>query len=237
MKKLIVVALLISSSCAPVYIPNLRNAPMFAKGGEFQASFQMGNGLDVQTALSLSNNIGIIGNYSLVSRESSDNVKDYRRHVYYEGGLGYFKNDDNMVVEIYAGYGKGEGSSYETFWFLTSQKIQATGKYDRYFLQPSFGFNKKKFHGAFVPRFSYVDFTEFSDGTSTFVDNKDGIFFFEPAFVGKVNSMNNHLYFTFQSGFSVPMVKDNYFDYRPFQFAVGIGFRVGGVKDPVAEAK
>jgi hypothetical protein len=236
MKKLIIVLLIASTSCTPVYIPNLRNAPMFVKGGEFQASFHGGNGLDFQTALSVTKNIGVIGNYSYLNRESPDNTTKYRRHLYYEGGLGYFVNDKDMVFEIFAGYGKGEGSSYASYWFISSQKIQATGKYERYFIQPTFGFNKKTFHAGFVPRFSYVDFTEFSDGTTTFIDDRKGIFFFEPAFVGKVNGMNNRVFFTFQTGFSVPMIEDNYFDYRPFQMAIGFGFRLGGNRDQVSEA-
>jgi hypothetical protein len=232
MKQLAVILLLATTSCAPVYIPNLRNAPMFQKGGEVQGSFQVGNGLEVQGAVAISNNIGIMGNYSYLWREGDETTNDYRRHQFYEGGLGYFKNtNDGSIFEVFAGYGKGEGSSYDEYVFFSSSKIQAKGKYDRYFIQPTIGFNRKTFHGAFVSRFSFVDFKEFSDGTTTYIDEKSGVWFFEPAFVGKVNTSNNHVFFTFQSGLSLPLLQDNYFDHRGFHAAMGIGFRFGGVHD------
>jgi hypothetical protein len=47
MKKFVLI-LLIATSCAPVYVPNARNSPMFTKAGEVQGSMQFGNGLDLQ---------------------------------------------------------------------------------------------------------------------------------------------------------------------------------------------
>lgn len=226
MKKLLFL-LVIASSCAPVYVPNIRNTPMFTKGGEAQASFQVGNGLDVQAAYSLTNNIGVIGGYSYINNENSE--EDYHRHKFFEGGLGYFNNTERLRFEFFAGYGKGEGSSYEEFEFFGTQKVQATGKYERFFIQPGLGFAKESFQGSFVPRFSYVNFTEFSDGTTTLVDNRDGVFFFEPAFVGRYNTMNNRIFFTFQGGFSAAITEDDYFNHRNFQFSTGIGIRLGGI--------
>jgi hypothetical protein len=229
MKKFTVVLLLITTSCAPVYIPNLRNAPMFQKGGEVQGSFQVGNGLEVQGAWAINNNLGIMGNYSYLRRDDVDNTKDYRRHTFFEGALGYFKNsNEGSTFEVFAGYGKGEGSSYDEYFFNSSAQVQASGKYERYFIQPTIGFNKKAFHGGFVSRFSFVDFKEFSDGTTTYVDEKSGIWFFEPAFVGKINTADNRVFFTFQTGLSLPLLRDNYFDHRTFTTGIGIGFRLGG---------
>jgi hypothetical protein len=232
MKNIIALALIITS-CSPVYVPNLRNSPMFTKGGEFQAGVQIGNGIEAQSAISVTKHIGAIGNFSYIDRTSVDtdgNTSNdkYLRHKFYEAGIGYFDNDGPMFFEIFGGYGKGEGASYNDYIFTsTSAK---SGKYERYFLQPAFGLNKKAMHISFVPRLSAVDFSEFSDETTTIIINQDPKFFFEPAFVGRVNMAHNRFFFAFQVGASLSMSGDLYFNHRVFQSSMGFGFRIGGSK-------
>ena len=48
------------------------------------------------------------------------------------------------------------------FFDYTSDPVRATGKFERYFIQPAFGLNKKIMHVSFVPRLALVDFNEFS---------------------------------------------------------------------------
>lgn len=235
MKKLLFLAVVLSS-CAPVYVPNLRNSPMFTSKGEFQGSVQIGNGIEAQGAVALSDHIGLIANYSYINNMEEIESNDYHRHRLYEGGIGYFANSDEMIFEFYSGYGKGEGSSYESFYFAGSQTIQATGMYERYFFQPAFGFNKKAFHFSFASRFSVVNFLEFSNSAGTFQDDRPSIVFFEPAAIGRFNMMNNHMFYTFQTGFSTAIGQEKYFDHRGFQVSMGLGFRLGG-KAPVATAK
>lgn len=240
MKNLIFLALVILiASCAPVYVPNARNAPLFTKGGEFQGSIQFGNGIDAQGAVSVSNHIGLMGNFSYADNKSPDpnDFDDYHRHKFFEGGIGYFENEGKWCYEVFAGYGKGEGSSYDTYSFWDSNNgdpVMATGKFERFFIQPAFGLNKKVMHVAFVPRISLVDFKEFTsdDAVAPYVANDDAKLFIEPAVIGRVNLMNNHMFFTFQAGFSVPVTK-TYYEYRPFYVSTGIGFRIGGVKKDV----
>jgi hypothetical protein len=237
MKKLIVL-LLVASSCAPMYIPNSRNSPMFTKGGEFQGSFSMGNGLEGQAAVSITNHIGLIGNYSYINREDLDSdSEEVLRHKVYEGGVGYFYNDQKTFFEIFAGYGRGEGNSYDKYSFFGSTRMQAKGKYERYFIQPAIGVNKKTFHFAFVPRVSFVDFTEFSGSGATFEVDSSPYVFFEPAFIGRVNTMENRLFFTFQAGFSTPIDREPFFDHRGAHTSVGLGFRIGGLKSEPVELK
>ncbi|MBL0741727.1 hypothetical protein [Chryseolinea lacunae] len=239
MKKCIPVfllALVLLASCAPVYVPNMRNSPMFTKGGEFQGSMQFGNGLDAQAALSITKHIGVIGNYSFADRTSydADQEDEYHRHKLLEGGLGYFENDGNWCYEIFAGYGKGEGSSYADYEFWGTTSARATGKFERYFIQPAFGFNKKIMHFSFIPRVSVVNFTEFTtDATSIHLD-KNAKVFLEPAFMGRINMMDNHLFFVFQAGIAVPASSNIYFEYRNVQLSTGIGFRFGGLKKETA---
>lgn len=233
--------LLIASSCAPVYVPNIRNSPMFSEGGEFQGSVSAGNGLEAQAALSLTKHIGVIGNYSYINRDrvdvnSGSSQDGYHRHKFYEGGIGYYENQEKMFMEVFVGYGEGEGSSYDSYDIFGTQTTQATGKYQRYFLQPAFGFNKRTMHVSFVPRFSLVDFTEFSDGTTSVAINEDPVLFFEPAVIGRVNFAENRLFFAFQGGFSASVMSSRFYDHRPFQLSAGLGFRIGG-RRPDAVAK
>jgi hypothetical protein len=244
MKKFIVIAVIVClfvSSCAPVYVPNARNSPMFTKAGEFQGSLQLGNGLDVQGAVSVSNHIGLMGNFSYANNKSPDpdDSDDYHRHKFFEGGIGYFENQGKWCYEIFAGYGEGEGSSFDEYDFFSSgssSTVRATGKFNRIFIQPAFGLNKKMFHVSFVPRISLVDFTEFTSddagGVAPYIANDDPKVFIEPAVMGRINLMSNRMFFTFQGGFSVPATKV-YYEYRPFYVSTGIGFRIGGTKADV----
>src|ERR671912_586680 len=237
MKKFIFLALVISS-CAPVYVPNARNSPMFTKAGEFQGSIQFGNGIDAQGAVAVTNHIGLMGNFSYADNQSPDpdDIDDFHRHKFFEGGIGYYENEGKWCYEVFAGYGRGEGSSYDTYDFFdySSDPVRATGKFQRYFIQPAFGMNKKIMHVSFVPRISLVDFDEFSsdDSVAPYVAADDPKVFFEPAVIGRVNLMNNHMFFTFQGGFSIPISKV-YYEYRPVYVSTGIGFRIGGIKKDV----
>jgi len=240
MKKLILI-ILIAGGCAPVYVPNARNSPLFRKAGEFQGSLGIGNGLDIQGAVSITNHIGVMANYSYEERNSNENSftgdfdeDEYHYHRFFEGGLGYFENNGSWCFEVFAGYGKGEGASYDDYQWNGNQDIIATGKFERFFVQPAFGLNKKMVHVSFIPRISVVDFKEFSDNTTTYKINGHPDVFFEPAVAGRVNLANNHFFFGFQIGTSVPISSDVFYDIRPVQFSTGIGFRFGGIKkEPV----
>jgi len=227
MKKILLVALVVSS-CAPVYVPNIRNTPMFTKGGEFQLTGQVGNGIDGQMAVSVTDHIGVMANYSYINRNTANvsDDEDFIKHKFFEGGLGYFGQDENTFWEVFAGYGKGEGFSSGNFFGVEN----ANGKYERYFIQPAVGMNKKEIQFAFVPRVSIVDFTEYTLGSNTIAVNEDPKVFFEPGFVTRVNTAGNHFYFTFQAGMSISLNEDVYFDHRRFQFGTGIGLRLGGLK-------
>jgi hypothetical protein len=232
MKK-IVLAFLVFTSCAPVYVPNSRNSPMFRKAGEFQASGSFGNGVEAQSALSVTNHLGVMANFLYLDRDATDNsnntsstTTNYRHHKFFEGGVGYFENQEKMFVEIFAGYGRGEGSSSDDF-IVSGNTVQATGKYERYFIQPAFGFNRRTMNVSFVPRFTMVDFTEFTDGNIKYSINEDPVFFFEPAVIGRVNFANDRVFFLFQAGFSASFDSGRYFDHRPFHMTAGLGFRLG----------
>jgi hypothetical protein len=222
------------TGCTSVYVPNARNSPLFRRAGEVQGSVGFGNGLDLQGAVAVTNHIGLMANYSYEDRNSSrytstvDN-DDYHYHNFFEGGIGYFENQGNWCYEIFAGYGRGKGASYDNYSWWGGQNTRAAGQYDRIFIQPAFGMNKKVFHVSFVPRISIVDFKQFSNDVTTFKIDENPKFFFEPAVLGRVNLMNNRFFFAFQLGFSIPAATDVFYDYRPVQFSTGLGFRFGSI--------
>lgn len=234
MRLFVFTILIFMSSCAPVYVPNLRNSPLFTEAGEFQGTFQMDGGIDAQAAVSVTDHIGLMTNFSYVNRNKNDgdNEDEYHRHKFLEGGIGYYQNSGKWCFEVFAGYGKGEGSSYDEYYFFDDNSVRATGKYNRFFIQPAIGLNKKGMNVSFVPRIAVVDFYSFKDDqTGTVIQHVgDPDVFFEPAVIGRANLMNNRFYFTFQGGLSFPVATNVYYDYTPFKLGVGFGFRLGGLK-------
>lgn len=232
-KNIIILSLvLLLASCAPVYVPNLRNSPMFVSGGEFQGTVQLGNGFDAQGALSITNNIGVMGNFSYANRTDIDNVDQYHYHKLFEGGIGYFKNSGMTCFEIFAGYGKGEGSGYDKFTiFGTTEDIRAKGTFERYFIQPAIGLNKKMMNVSFVSRVSFVNMNQFSDLSNSVAvaDNRTAVFL-EPGVVGRLNFADRHMFFTFQGGTSLRVSdgQSSSWNHRPFQMGLGMGIRIGG---------
>src|SRR5687768_16948983 len=113
MTRLIFIALLAFTACAPVYVPNVRNSPMFTKAGEFQASVQIGNGIEAQSAFAITEHFGVMTNYLFVDQAGFDDEEDFHRHKFFEAGAGYFTNNDESFFEVFAGYGRGKGSSYD----------------------------------------------------------------------------------------------------------------------------
>lgn len=225
MKKLLILVL-ICSSCAPVYVPNVRNSPLFNKGGEFQAAVQVGNGFDIQAAGSITNNIALIANYSLgeeVEVESASGSEQKLRK-FYEAGAGYYNTRGFRAFELFAGYGRGETSGISSIFQSTPLAIY--GKYERFFVQPAYGIRKEDFHLSFVPRLSYVKFTSYYNDGVTYSQAEDPVLFFEPAVVAKINFADNMAFFTAQAGIAAPVTSDVNFDYRNFQTSIGLGFRL-----------
>lgn len=228
MKRFLVI-LLIATSCAPVYVPNTRNSPMFKGAGEVQVAAQLSAGTEAQAAVAITNHIGIMGNFAYVSRTNNED-DDYIRHSFLEGGVGYFENSDRISYEVFAGYGRGKGITYNTYDLDTPDDfVKGTGYYQRFFIQPAIGTNHHRvFNWSAVMRLAIVDFTEFESGGQTVQFNSDPILFFEPAFIGKLN-FGSTLFLNFQAGVSFPRQEIN-FDYEPFSLALGMGLRFGGPK-------
>lgn len=222
--------LLIATSCAPVYVPNARHSPMFKGAGEVQVAAQLSAGTEAQAAVSITDHVGVMGNFAYVSRkDNAEDADNYIRHSFFEGGVGYFENSDRLSYEIFAGYGRGKGITYENISGTPDELDKVTARYQRFFIQPGIGTNHHRvFNWSAVMRLSIVDFTEFESGSQIVQYDSDPILFFEPGFIGKLN-FGSTIFMNFQAGISFPRQEID-FDYEPLSLAIGLGLRFGGQK-------
>ncbi len=221
----LLISMVMQISCAPEYIPNMVNSPMFSNKGEFQANAATGtSNLDVQAAYAITDHIGIMANGSFAdkTKDSSDN---FHKHTILEGGVGFYDKLGSVGrYEFYGGYGTGRVEGYYKNIF-SSHEI-ADARYNRFFLQPGIGIATGIYDGSFASRFALVQMNP--DGTGFETGEYHG--FFEPVFTSKIGY--KYLKFTFQIGFSVPIGdKKLNFDYQPFIFNVGANLNLGRLYD------
>jgi hypothetical protein len=227
-----ILILVVFASCSPLYVPNTRNVPLFREQGEAQISTYLTSaGLDFQGAYALTDHVAAIGSYSWGSVKRTN--PDYtRKNSYGEIGLGYYDRSRSARYEVFAGYGIGQGTSYDQYYFFGPATVVATGKMQRIFLQPSIGTNNRDFNMAFTPRFAWVNYSEFTDAVKTVKPNEKAQFFIEPAITAKFRLAGNIFGFC-QLGMTVPIPSEVFFDYMPMQVAAGFQIDTGGLRTKV----
>lgn len=223
-------------SCAPLYIPNVHNAPLFRGAGEFQTSINFGEGIDAQAAAALTDHIGLMCNYEFADRNTSDNnsnnVDSYTKHQLLEGAIGYYENIGKICYEVFAGYGKGQSSAFGYYTIFGPYDVQVNGKYNRFFIQPSVGSNNHIFNWIVSARISYVDFNKIKDVNGqnpALAINPSPAIYLEPSFTGRVFFGKSPIYSQFQTGFSFSTQSSLEYNYQPFLLTFGIGLRLGGI--------
>ena len=176
----IVLFVIILTGCTHYYYaPNVQNVPLFTGKNEFRLSGQFGytvwdlielgdqqtTCIDLQSAYSLTNNIGLMINYMTAHekhRDEESTISDYGRGNYFEGAIGYYKPvSSNGIFEIYGGVGtSGQHHQYtNSVYNESSQKYvtQVAGTSDltfmKLFVQPSVGFKLNTSGVAFLKPF------------------------------------------------------------------------------------
>ncbi|MBK8289943.1 MAG: hypothetical protein IPK96_02305 [Flammeovirgaceae bacterium] len=236
------VLLLLATSCSPIYVPTTRNVPLFREQGEFQGSVYITTGFEAQLAYALTDHVAAIGNANFF-KYHVDNQNYDRKNSFAEAGLGFYNVTRKYRTELFVGYGQGQGTNFESYYFFTQsfgqKALVATGKMNRIFVQPSIGTNNRKFNLAITARFSFVDYTEFSSSDNdpnyavvTVRPDEKPHLFLEPSLTGKVPLAGN-LQGIFQLGLNTPLPNDAYFDYVPVQFSVGIQLNTGSLRTRV----
>ena len=169
---LFLLPVIILISCSPVYVPNVRNVPLFKGAGEIQGKIFYnplvgvgGSGFDAQGALSVTNHIALIGSYSKSQNINNDKTVDsnpYFKHHSYEAGGGYYKIfAERHALEVFGGYGEGSGTTYINYYNLQPGS-PTLFNYERYFLQPTYGLILKRVSIALSARVSQVNFKDYT---------------------------------------------------------------------------
>ena len=221
--------ILISISCAPLYIPNNVNAPLLSKKGEAAIGINYGmSGLNVHSSYAPINNFAVMLNYAYLSSTAKSNGYDdeyLRKQRFGEIALGYFSEiGENGVAEIYIGGGMGKASSIDDFLSIASTKIYADGTYYRLFVQPNFGFKYRAFEGGFALRGCYLNFTKVKYENYD-LDVSTSNYFVEPVVFLRMGGPL--IKFQAQFGFSRKVDIEDFVTYDPFIFGLGISLRLG----------
>jgi hypothetical protein len=220
-------AIISFQSCAPAYIPNRVNSPMFKNAGEITGEISVGqSGFDPQIAVAVTDHIAVMANGSFALPQS-DNVDslDFHRHSFFEGGLGYYKKlDDRRFFEIFGGFGKG---TVDTYWengaIISDVRVKST--YNRFFIQPTIGMSNRVVDLGFTNRFVLVQMNVDDQYLNNYVINNYD-YFWEPAFTFRVGGPN--VKFSTQVGFSIPVnqMSENSYEHRWFMASLGMQMRL-----------
>ena len=177
------------------YTPNSQIVPLFQKKSEARLSAGIygskeSEGFVVNTALAITDHVGVIGNF--MHGDTEDDV-NWGRGDFGEIGIGYFESPSiNTVFEFYGGYGYG---------IVENQYDIGIGSkldYSRYFIQPSFGITTKVFDIAVSGRLCLLSYhkikydSEFIDDFQfeniEYIINHKNFILFEPGITLRLGS-------------------------------------------------
>lgn len=247
----IMIGIFLLNSCSPCfYTPNAQNVPMFRGSREGMANFslQLGsysNGLNIQTAFSVHDHIGIMLNYHHYGASYDDALGPWHstedghfRGNYGEAGIGYFLTfDEKWLFETYGGIGFGKVVNERTgdYQVYSMPYHKAKVNYNRYFIQPAVGWSlNEHFELAVSGRFCLLNYKELvlTAGEENNIFQITGVrnnplFLFEPAFTLRVGGKN--VKFQYQITYSENFGNhEEYFD--PLGVSFAVFFKIHGNK-------
>lgn len=231
------------TGCAPVYIPNARNTPLFDAPGEVQGSVGIGSSYDVQVAFAATKNIGLMTNYAFVSRPGildMDTESTYKnRSNFGEVGIGYIKTTsietglrNTLTTEVWTGIGLGKGSAYSERSLLPSiDTLTTSARFQRYFVQPTVAIRNKNWDLIFTGRFTLVNYSK-ANIESTYYNSisfakTNG--YFEPSAGYRLYFSQRRIMLTAQTGFNFSFIQSESGDYLhlyPWSGSVSLGVKL-----------
>jgi hypothetical protein len=158
-------AVLLCSCSHYYYVANVQNVPLFREKNELRFSGTIGGGdesecIEIQTAYSLSNKVGIMANY-MHAKGGDVSDYDYGKGNYFDGAIGYYKPiKEYGVFEIYGGLGRG--SQHHQYGSGSSSDLSFT----KLFIQPSFGMTFNFLDVAISTRICRLSYTDINNNTS-----------------------------------------------------------------------
>ncbi len=234
----------------PHFLPNTAPTPMFDKQGNIRIAGYAGtNSYDVNIGISPIEHIGIIAAGSYSASKKVDNEENNKKpdseakfthgHRYYEGAIGYYFSpfrigDEEMKIEIFAGYGKGtangsiDSDKKNIFGFIIPiDRVDAD--YKQYYLQLNAAIFKKSVtessesileYGS-IFRLSKTDYSNFRKfGQAINIPSMESNFL-QLGIFG--NTRSGALGLTAQTGWLMPLTEDKSRpSYSPFFITAGL---------------
>jgi len=236
---ILVIGMILSSSCSSVYIPNVPNTPMLSSQGEFKASGHVtlrGN-VSVNTAYAVSDNIGVLVNGSHMDNDRSK--KEFSQNLV-EAGAGYYTTfgpKNKRILEIYGGY--GQGSSDRTYKDRNQDGVLiysvASTEYNKYFTQVNYSSKNNKslklFGKAYdlnygtIFRLSYINMSSFTIDGAPHV--KEDNIFIEPVFFTRM-ALSKTLQLQYTNGSNFGLKNRKYLTAGNSVFTLGLVLGLGG---------
>jgi hypothetical protein len=150
---------LLSSCATTMYTSNAVNVPLLKEKGEVKVNITQN---DLQAAVAVTDNIGIIANGFYKNYDGDNNYKHYGGLG--EAGIGYLLNRENLMIETYIGGGVGKVHKQEQFSNPDNTTYMANfdANAAKGFVQSNFGLRSKYFDVALTPKFSFVKYSNFT---------------------------------------------------------------------------
>nr|WP_315420492.1 hypothetical protein [uncultured Pedobacter sp.] len=233
------VLVLFAASCSSVYMPNVPNTPMLSKQGEFSggAHLSLKGNASVNGAYAVSDHIGLLFSGSRMNSERK--TKDFG-HKLIEIGGGYFDTfgpDNNRIIEVYAGVGKGWSDiTLRDFKndILISSELQEVD-YRKTFLQVNYSSKKKnnlRLFGTDFPinygtalRISHIKMDRFF--LNGVVQPKEDNIFFEPVFFTRM-ALSKTFQLQYTTSSNIGLKNRKYMSAGNSIFTIGVVVNIGG---------
>jgi len=244
---LCIAATLLLSSCTSLYKPNMIQSPMLTEKGDFNVSGAlgisgMGNG-HVQTAYAPVEHLGIMLNMMGHSESPWYSQETQKLQILNgEAGIGIhnkFGSKNNLLLQVYAGYGRGRSVNYIDNNSPESRP-EMSSNFSSLFFQPGIAYVGDLMNVAVDFRFKrvtmfdlnarlYREFEWWNTEYEFFNNSSVAFGLFEPVVTFKIGDENYRG--IFQAGLNIPIANtDNYYTVNPYEFfglsfmKVGIGF-------------
>ncbi len=155
------VPVIVLSSCATtMYTTNAVNAPLLKEKGEVKINVTQN---DLQAAIAVSDNIGIMANGYYKNYDGSSNYQHGGGMG--ELGVGYLLNSEgHLVMENFVGAGLGKVHKQQQYTNPDNSSYMASFDANavKAFIQSNLGYRSKYFDVALTPKFSFVKYSNFS---------------------------------------------------------------------------
>ncbi|UKT65519.1 hypothetical protein [Pedobacter mucosus] len=230
---------LLVTGCSSVYMPNVPNTPMLSKQGEFSGGghISLKGNTSINGAYAVSDHIGVL--FSGSTMNSEKRTKDFG-HKLIEIGGGYFNTfgpDNNRIIEIYGGVGKGWSDiTFRDFKdeVLIKNEVQEVD-YRKSFVQVNYSSKKKdnlKLFGTNFPinygtalRISHVKMDRFF--LNGVVQPKEDNIFFEPIFFTRM-ALSKIIQLQYTTSSNIGLKSRKYMSAGNSIFTIGVVVNVGG---------